>query len=155
MRKIDKIREECVDALRGGDKVARITLGDMMDYCRKQAIPKDSKNKPQELTDEFVDECLMKYQKMVVEEYESIPDDEKYAARKEETLYKLNLVRQYAPQPITDKNEIINLLLDWRNQGIDISSKKVIMSMLKKARANMKVANEVLAIFADNVVKPQ
>lgn len=145
MRKIDEIREECADALRGGDKIARVTLGDMLDYCRKQAIPKDSKSKPQELNDEFVDECLMKYQKMVVEEYESIPDDEKYAARKAEVQYKLDLVRRYAPQPITDKNEIINLLLEWRNQGVDIQSKKVVMPMLKKARVDMKVANTALA----------
>lgn len=145
MRKIDEIREECADALRGGDKIARVTLGDMLDYCRKQAIPKDSKSKPQELNDEFVDECLMKYQKMVVEEYESIPDDEKYAVHKTEVQYKLDLVRRYAPQPITDKNEIINLLLEWRNQGVDIQSKKVVMPMLKKARVDMKVANTALA----------
>lgn len=145
MRKIDEIREESADALRNGDKVARVTLGDMLDYCRKQAIPKDSKSKPQELNDEFVDECLMKYQKMVVEEYESIPDDEKYAARKAETRYKLDLVRRYAPQPIADKNEITKLLLEWRNQGIDIQSKKIVMPMLKKARADMKIANTVLA----------
>lgn len=145
MRKIDEIREECADALRGGDKVARVTLGDMLDYCRKQAIPKDSKSEPRELNDEFVDECLMKYQKMVVEEYESIPNDEKYAARKAETQYKLDLVRRYAPQPITDKDEITNLLLEWRNQGIDIQSKKIVMPMLKKARADMKIANTVLA----------
>lgn len=150
MRKIDEIREECADALRGGDKVARVTLGDMLDYCRKQAIPKDSKSEPRELNDEFVDECLMKYQKMVVEEYESIPNDEKYAARKAETQYKLDLVRRYAPQPITDKDEITNLLLEWRNQGIDIQSKKIVMPMLKKAKADMKIANTVLAELKEN-----
>lgn len=150
MRKIDEIREECADALRGGDKVARVTLGDMLDYCRKQAIPKDSKSEPRELNDEFVDECLMKYQKMVVEEYESIPNDEKYAARKAETQYKLDLVRRYAPQSVTDKDEITNLLLEWRNQGIDIQSKKIVMPMLKKARADMKIANTVLAELKEN-----
>lgn len=150
MRKIDEIREECADALRGGDKVARVTLGDMLDYCRKQAIPKDSKSKPRELNDEFVDECLMKYQKMVVEEYESIPNNEKYAARKAETQYKLDLVRRYAPQSVTDKDEITNLLLEWRNQGIDIQSKKIVMPMLKKARADMKIANTVLAELKEN-----
>lgn len=155
MLKIEKLREDSENALRSGDKTIRLTLNDMIDFIQKQAIPKDSKSKPQKLTDDFVNECLMKYQKTMTEAYESIPNEVKYATRKNEALAKLTLVRQYAPQPITDKDEIVNLLLDWRNQGIDIYSKKVIMPMLKTARVDMKVANAVLATFDDCVVKPQ
>lgn len=152
---IDKLREDSNEALRLGYKDVRLTLNDMIDFIQKQAIPKDSKSKPQKLTDDFVNECLMKYQKTMTEAYESVPNEVKYATRKNEALAKLTLVRQYAPQPITDKDEIVNLLLDWRNQGIDIYSKKVVMPMLKAARVDMKVANAVLATFDDCVVKPQ
>ncbi len=155
MKKNDILREHSNEALRLGYKDVRLTLNDMIDFIQKQAIPKDSKSKPQELTDDFVNECLMKYQKTMTEAYESIPNDVKYAIRKNEALAKLTLVRQYAPQPITDKDEIINLLLNWRNQGIDIYSKKIIMPMLKAARVDMRVANEVLTAFEDCVVKSQ
>lgn len=145
MNKIDKMSADCVEALRSGDKMLRLTLTDMIGFVKKQAIPKDAKTAHAELTDDFVNQALMKYNKIVNEEYESIPDEEKYEARKREAFEKLTIVRRYAPQPITDKDEILALLHSWKDAGIDIENKKEVMPRLKSASVDMKVATTLWA----------
>lgn len=143
MNKIDKMNADCTEALRSGNKLMRLTLTDMIGFVKKQAIPKDAKTAPAELTDSFVNQALMKYNKIVNEEYESIPNDEKYASRKKEAFDKLSIVREYAPQPITNKDEILAMLYSWRDAGIDINNKKDVMPRLKSASVDMKVATSV------------
>lgn len=143
MNKIDKMNADCTEALRSGNKLMRLTLTDMIGFVKKQAIPKDAKTAPAELTDNFVNQALMKYNKIVNEEYESIPNDEKYASRKKEAFDKLSIVREYAPQPITNKDEILAMLYSWRDAGIDINNKKDVMPRLKSASVDMKVATSV------------
>lgn len=145
MNKIDKMNADCIEALRSGDKLTRLTLTDMIGFVKKQAIPKDAKTAPAELTDDFVNQALMKYNKIVNEEYESIPDEEKYETHKKEAFEKLTIVRRYAPQPITDKDEILTLLNSWMDAGIDINNKKEVMPRLKSASVDMKIATSVWA----------
>lgn len=148
MNKYESIKADMTTALKNGHKLRRLTLADMVATIDKAAT---SGKKRVEITDTFVDEVLLKYKKTVQEMVDTCPDTDKYADKKAEYLIKLEIVKEYAPQVIDDKDEIVKIINYWGvcnaisitsgNKGIII---KNVMPFLKSKNCDMKVAQEAL-----------
>lgn len=148
MNKYESIKADMTTALKNGHKLRRLTLADMVATIDKAAT---SGKKRVEITDAFVDEVLLKYKKTVQEMVDTCPDTDKYADKKAEYLIKLEIVKEYAPQVIDDKDEIVKMINYWGvcnavsitsgNKGIIM---KNVMPFLKSKNCDMKVAQEAL-----------
>ena len=148
MNKYEVIKMEMTAALKSGDKLRRLTLADMVATIDKTAT---AGKKRVEITDEFVNEVLIKYKKTVQEMVDTCPDTEKYAEKKAEYLMKLAIAAEYAPTVIDDIEEIKKMIYLWgcgncvsivsQNKGIIM---KMIMPWLKENHCDMKAAQEAL-----------
>ena len=162
MNKYEVIKMGMTEALRSGDKLRRLTLADMVATIDKAAT---SGKKRVEITDAFVDEVLIKYKKTVQEMIDTCPDTEKYADKKTEYMAKLAIAKEFAPEIIEDKDEIVKMINYWGvcnavsivsgNKGIIM---KNVMPFLKSKNCDMKVAQEALKeamAMGDACVKAQ
>lgn len=132
-------------AMKAGDMATKNVLSNMIDACQKAAIT--SKGRV-EITEQLVDEVLIKYQKTIQEMIDTCPADrtelmEKYTAE-------MAVVKVYAPQLITDRNEIQKIVSELIAQVESAGNKNkgTIMRLAAqnlKGRADMKVVNIVVA----------
>ncbi len=90
-------------------------LSNMIDAVKKASMT--SKGRV-EITEQLVNETLIKYQKTVQEQYDACPteaDDPKREAelkeRKANYLHELNLVKEYTPQLVTNEEDIKAIIL--------------------------------------------
>ena len=155
MNKYETLKADMTKALKDGDKLRRLTLADMVATIDKAAMAGKTRA---EITDEFVDEVLIKYQKTVQEMVDTCPEtaadpqrEAELKARKAEYSAKLAIVIGYAPHVINDPFEVETLILNFacdNNLVLTKSNKgaimKSIMPFLKQNMCDMKVANEVL-----------
>ena len=155
MNKYETLKADMIKALKDGDKLRRLTLADMVATIDKAAMAGKTRA---EITDEFVDEVLIKYQKTVQEMVDTCPEtaadpkrEAELKARKAEYSAKLAIVIGYAPRVINDPFEVETLILNFacdNNLVLTKSNKgtimKSIMPFLKQNMCDMKVANEVL-----------
>lgn len=133
-------------AMKAGDMATKNVLSNMIDACQKATIT--SKGRV-EITEQLVDEVLIKYQKTIQEMIDTCPADrtelmEKYTAE-------MAVVKEYAPQLITDiqtiKDRMSVLIV---NAGLipDKKSKGAIMKLASaefKGKADMKIVSQAVA----------
>ena len=132
-------------AMKAGDMATKNVLSNMIDACQKATIT--SKGRV-EITEQLVDEVLIKYQKTIQEMIDTCPADrtelmEKYIAE-------MAVVKEYAPQLITDiqtiKDRMSVLIV---NAGLvpDKKSKGAIMKLASaefKGKADMKIVSQAV-----------
>lgn len=162
MTKYEILKNEMTNALKDGNKLRRATLADIVASIDKAAMAGKTRA---EITDQFVDEILLKYQKTVAEMIETCPDNVQYAARKAEYREKASIVAEFAPKTITDVAEIekiINYVCMCNQTMLTSGNKgqmmKLIMPTLKKEHCDMKVAQIAIAnccAAGDKVIKEQ
>ena len=132
-------------AMKAGDADRRQALTNMIDNIQKAAIT--SKGRV-EITEQLVDEVLIKYQKTVQEMIDTCPADRvsllgKYQAEME-------VVKEYAPKLMTDPAEIKAMIFTiTSNAGIELvkTNKGPIMKTITpyfKGKADMKIVNQVV-----------
>ena len=150
MSKYDALKADMTAALKEGNKIRRVTIADIVASIDKATIGAKSRAS---ITDQLVDEVLIKYHKTVKEMIDTCPNDEKYADRKAEYIAKLAIVEEYAPKVIDDVKEIVKMINYWGicnavsitsgNKGIIM---KNIMPFLKKEGCDMKAAKEAVEV---------
>lgn len=146
--KFEKMHDDMNMALKTGDKLTRLVLGDMISAVKTAATAGKVKV---DITDDFVDGVLIKYKKGLEDQIASCGDLTKYMELKEQCRRKLEIVERYAPREITDKNEIAQMIIQWvEKMGVSYSDKKTIMPMCKKAHMDMKVVAQVLNELVKN-----
>ena len=132
-------------AMKAGDMTTKNVLSNMIDACQKATIT--SKGRV-EITEQLIDEVLIKYQKTIQEMIDTCPTDrtelmEKYTAE-------MAVVKEYAPQLITDiqtiKDRMSVLIV---NAGLvpDKKSKGAIMKLASaefKGKADMKIVSQAV-----------
>ena len=133
-------------AMKTGDMATKNVLSNMIDACQKAAIT--SKGRV-EITEQLVDEVLIKYQKTIQEMIDTCPAD------REDLLGKyhaeMEVVKMYAPQLITDPAEIksaIHIILDTLGIEESKQNKGKIMKTITphfKGKADMKIVSQVVA----------
>lgn len=142
---IDILNKDMITAWKAGDMPRKSALANMIDAVKKASMT--SKGRV-EITEALVDETLIKYQKTVQEQYDACPATEHYMSRRLGYCAELSVVKEYAPQLLTNPEEIKEAILTLvtdismtkANRG---SIMKVVASGLK-GKADMSVVNRVV-----------
>lgn len=135
-----------IAAMKSGDKERIKVLNDIIVLVQKE----QTKGKVKvEATEEMVTACAAKEQKLLEEMVATCPDTPEYAKRLAEYHIQLNIVREYAPQLITDPEELARMVIDTVNGEVEftVRNKGKIMKMVMpvlKGKVDMKIANEVI-----------
>ena len=142
---LEELQKDKIQAMKYGDTLRKQVLTDMIDAIQKAAITPKGRI---EITDELVDEVLIKYQKTVQEMIDTCPESR--AETLAEYKAQMKIVKEYAPQLITDEDLIrVSIKINLETAGIEIDKKnrgqimKLIMPMYK-GKADMKVVNKVI-----------
>ena len=141
------LKEDSNNALKQGDKLRRLVLSDICASVEAASIKQKSRTA---ITDELVDEVLIKYKKTIQEMIDTCPTDVQHSDKLAEYKAKRAIVEEYAPKTITDYQEIKNIISDWVIQDFNIpvinkgAFIKSLMPECKKAHMDMKVANQVI-----------
>jgi uncharacterized protein YqeY len=152
---LDILNKDMIAAWKSGDLARKTVLANMIDAVKKASMT--SKGRV-EITEQLVNETLIKYQKTVQEQYDTCPataDDPKRAAelmeRKNDYLHELNLVKEYAPQMVTDVATIQKMILAIAeadpNMALSKTNRGYVMKTLSaqlKGKVDMSVVNKVV-----------
>ena len=143
--KLETLQSEMIQAMKNKDKLRKSVISGLVDAVKKASM---TNNGRVEITEQLVDEVLLKYKKMVQEQIDTCP------AERTETLeeYKaqMAIVAEFAPTLITDEAEIRYLILDIINNEHEFSKSnrgilmKILAPVLKKLNVDMSVASKVL-----------
>lgn len=141
---LEKLQYEMIQAMKNKDKLRKSVLSELVDAVKKASMTNKGRV---EITEQLVDEVLLKYKKMVQEQIDTCP------AERIETLkeYKAQMavVAEFAPTLITDETEIRYLILDIVNNEHEFTKAnrgkimKIIAPVLK-GKTDMGVVNKVL-----------
>ena len=144
--KLETIQESIKMAMKTHATLEVETLRSVVAAVKKAAIDKRC-----EITEELVDEMLLKEVKIIKEQIETCP-----ATRPEmleEYEYRLMIVENFAPKLVTDPIEITAMVeATLVKAGVDIETAnkgqvmKAVMPALK-GKVDMKIANQIIAIL--------
>lgn len=145
---IDILNKDMIAAWKAGDSTKKNVLACMIDAVKKASMTAKGRV---EITEQLVDETLAKYQKTVQEQYDTCPDKVEYVDRKADYLEELLIVKQYAPQLVTDVATIQKLILAIAetdpNMTLSKTNRGYVMKTLAaqlKGKADMSVVNRVV-----------
>ena len=152
---LELLNRDMVQAWKAGDLVKKNVLANMIDAVKKASMTAKGRV---EITETLVNETLMKYQKTIQEQYDTCPDfaeDEKRTEelkkRKAAYLAELELVKEYAPQLVTDVATIQKMILAIaetdRAMALTKTNRGYVMKTLAaqlKGKADMSVVNKVV-----------
>lgn len=152
---LDILNRDMITAWKAGDATKKNVLACMVDAVKKASMTAKGRV---EITETLVNETLAKYQKTVQEQYDSCPDtadDPKRAAelrlRKADYLEELLIVKQYAPQMISDTEEIKTMIKSMTeadpNMVLSKANRGYVMKTLAaqlKGKADMSVVSRVV-----------
>lgn len=131
------LQKEKINAMKNKDVRRKNVLSEIIDTCQKAVITPKGRL---ELTEQIVNESLIKYQKMVQEMIDTCPSSRTDLL--DEYKANMEIVKEYAPKLLTDEKEIwdfiqsLNIELITANRGL-------IMKELK-GKVDMKIANKIL-----------
>ena len=145
--KLETIQESIKTALKTHATLEVETLRSVVAAVKKAAIDKRC-----EITEDLVDEMLLKEVKIIKEQIETCP-----ATRpeiREEYEHRLMIVENFAPKLVTDEAQITHMVAAALvSAGIDpatVTNKgqimKVVMPQLK-GKVDMKIANQVISKY--------
>ena len=143
--KLENLQKEKVNAMKNKDEKRKAVLSEMIDMIQKASITAKGRV---EITEQLVDEALIKYQKMIQEMIDTCPADR--TDKLNEYTAAMVIVKEYAPQLITDENEIKGMILDILNNEYGLEKRnrgqimKIIMPVLK-GKVDMAIANRVIS----------
>lgn len=141
---IEKLTAEMIAAMKSGNKARKSVISGLIDAVKKASITPKGKI---EITELLVDEVLIKCQKMAQESYDSCPKERVETLN--ELAYELEVIKEFAPQLITDPSEIAVAIHTIAPRGVPFikSNKGVIMKAITpyfKGKADMKIVNQVV-----------
>lgn len=142
--KLEVLQKEKVNAMKNKDEKRKAVLSEMIDMVQKASITAKGRV---EITEQLVDETLIKYQKMTQEMIDTCPASRTDKLAEYEAA--MVIVKEYAPQLITDETEIKSMILDVLNNEYALEKKnrgqimKIVMPVLK-GKVDMAIANKVI-----------
>lgn len=142
---LEKLQNEMIAAMKSGNKLRKSVLSGIVDAVKKASMTNKGRV---EITEQLVDEVLLKYKKMVQEQIDTCPAD------RTETLneYKaqMTVVAEFAPTLITDETEIEDMIFkhaDSAHMPLIKSNRGQIMKLIApafKGKVDMSIVNKVL-----------
>lgn len=145
--KLETLQSEMIAAMKSGDKLRKSVISGMIDAVKKASMTNNGRI---EITEQLVDEVLLKYKKMVQEQIDTCPADRTETL--EEYKAQMAIVAEFAPTLITDETEIRYLILDIINNEHEFSkaNRGILMKILSpvlKGKADMGVVNKMLGVI--------
>ena len=141
MTKYENIQKATIEALKDGNENKKNALRSVINRIKNYAIDFRC-----DITEQLVDEMLLKEVKTIKEQIDTCPSNRKDLL--DSYTYALEVVNEYAPKLMTDSIEIedyIEYIIE--NYDVDISNQgtamKTIMPHLK-GKCDMKVASSVI-----------
>lgn len=135
---LEKLQQDMVTALKEGNKARKSTLSMMIAQIKKSAIDKGIR---ENISEEFVNTEILKYQKAVQETCASLPStDPRWAVAADE----LQVVNEYAPTLIVSPTKIREI---FNTEYDGPATKKDMMKFLStnyKGKMDMKIASSVV-----------
>ena len=143
---LEKLQSEMIVAMKEKNKVRKDTISSLIGAIKKTAIDKKCRDN---ITEELVNEVILKEKKTVQEMIDTCPKERTELLQ--EYTERLNVIIEFAPKLVTDKDEIKRMifatLLDSSEIEINKKNKGIIMKHVMpqmKGKADMSVVNEVL-----------
>ena len=141
---LEVLQNEMIQAMKNKDKMRKSVLSGMVDAIKKASM---TNNGRVEITEQLVDEVLLKYKKMVQEQIDTCPVER--AEIMEGYKAQMAVVAEFAPTLITDEAEIKLMILDLINNEMELTKAnrgkimKVVAPALK-GKVDMSAVNKVL-----------
>ena len=142
---LEILQAEMIAAMKNKDKERKQVISNMIDSVKKASMTPKGRI---EITEQLVDETLIKFQKMTQEQIDTCPGHR--ADKREEYERALAIVKEFAPQLITDESEIASMITSaLANTSIEPTKKnkgqimKVIMPVMK-GKADGKIVQKVI-----------
>ena len=143
---LETLQTEMIAAMKAKNKSRKDTISSLIGAIKKTAIDKRCKDN---ITEELVNEVILKEKKTVQKMIDTCP------ANRTDLFFeyqeRLNVIDEFAPKLVTDKDEIKRMILsvlpDSTEISINKSNKGQIMKHVMphmKGKADMKIVNEVL-----------
>lgn len=143
--KLEILQSAKTEAMKNKDTIRKEAISAMIDAVQKASITPKGRI---EITEQLIDEVLIKYQKTIQEMIDTCPAArtdllEKYQAEME-------VVKLYAPQLMTDKSEIERSINDILNGEMLLTkaNRGSIMKLITpyfKGKADMKIVSQIVA----------
>ena len=142
---LEYLQKEMIKAMKSGEKVRKEVLSGVISAIKKVAIDKKQKDN---ITEELVSEVLLKEQKTIQEMVDTCPNDRTDLL----TAYneKLSIIKEYAPQLLTDEKEIeekfLGILKENNIEPLKQNKGQIMKTVMPvfKGKADMKVVNIVI-----------
>lgn len=141
---LEFLQKEMIAALKAHDKFRKETIATLVSAVKNAAIAKNCRDN---ITEELVDEALLKEQKTVCEQIDTCP-----AVRTdllEEYKAKLKIINEFAPTLITDPEEIEKIIrVGTIGMELTKANRGKIMKLIApvfKGKADMKIVNQVVS----------
>lgn len=142
---LEILQAEMIAAMKNKDKERKQVISNMIDSVKKASMTPKGRI---EITEQLIDETLIKFQKMTQEQIDTCPGYR--ADKREEYERALAIVKEFAPQLITDEAEIANMITSaLANTSIEPTKKnkgqimKLIMPIMK-GKADGKIVQKVI-----------
>lgn len=143
---LEILQSEMIAAMKNKNKIRKSVISDMIDAVKKASMTNKGRV---EITEQLVNEVLLKYKKTVQEQIDTCPVDR--VKTLVEYKEQMAVVAEFAPSLITDETEIRYLILDIININNDVELIKAnrgyimkIVSPVLKGKADMSVVSRVL-----------
>lgn len=136
-----------VASMKSGDKARIKVLNDVIVLVQKEQTKGKSKV---EATEQMVIDCLIKEQKLLEEMVATCPDTAEYSERRADYCEQLVVIKEYAPQMITNVEDIQFMIVEAINGEFALTPAnkglvmKTVMPVLKSKNCDMKVAQTVI-----------
>ena len=143
---LDKLQSEMITAMKEKNKSRKDTISSLIGAIKKMSIDKKCKDN---ITEDLVNEVILKEKKTVQEMIDTCPKERTELLM--EYTERLNVINEFAPKLVTDKDEIKRMILsslpDSSEIEINKSNKGIIMKHVMpamKGNADMKIVNEAI-----------
>lgn len=142
---LEKLQIEMIYAMKSHDKARKEVISSLVSAVKKAAIDKKCKDN---ITEELVNEVILKEKKTVQEMIDSCPEERNELL--EQYKFNLSIIDEFAPQLMTDEKEIEGMVVELlRVAGVEMikSNKGQIMKIVMpemKGKADMKIVNQVI-----------
>lgn len=141
---LDKLQSEMIRAMKNGDKFRKNVISNLIGDVKKVAIDKKCKDN---ITEEFVDEVLLKCKKTAQEMIDTCPADRVETLA--EYVKQFDIIDEFAPKLMTDEEEIRRAILDVINGEMALikANRGKIMKMVSpvlKGKADMGIVSRVV-----------
>lgn len=142
---IEALQTARTAAMKNHDLKTKEVINSMIDACQKATITSKGRI---EMTEQLVDEVLIKYQKTIQEMIDTCPASRTDLMEKYQ--FEMSVVKTFAPQLMTDPQEIKTRFLEIiaaRDIEAVVANKGKIMKAITpffKGKADMKIVNAVV-----------